>query len=79
MKKTLDSNIMQTKTVRSIVHLLERTKLVTKTNTNMAKDINKEIDFVIDFYNKCEKRIQRSRDVDLTYVGKYTDVYKVNI
>tara|TARA_R100000995_G_C3406400_1_gene87340 strand:+ start:292 stop:429 length:138 start_codon:yes stop_codon:yes gene_type:complete len=45
----------------------------------MAKDINKEIDFVIDFYNKCEKRIQRSRDIDLTYVGKYTDVYKVNM
>ena len=79
MKKTLDNNIMQTKTVQSIVELLERTKLITKTSTVMAKDINREIDFVINFYNKSKRKAKRDRKVDLTYIGKATGVYKVNM
>ena len=79
MKKTLDNNIMQTKTVQSIVELLERTKLITKTSTVMAKDINREIDFVINFYNKSKRKVRRDRKVDLTYSGKPTGVYKVRM
>ena len=79
MKKTLDNNIMQTKTVHSIVELLKRTKLITKTSTDMAKDINREIDFVINFYNKSKRKVRRDRKVDLTYSGKPTGVYKVRM
>tara|TARA_R100000963_G_scaffold29661_1_gene20801 strand:- start:1292 stop:1531 length:240 start_codon:yes stop_codon:yes gene_type:complete len=79
MKKTLDNNIMQTKTVHSIVELLKRTKLITKTSTVMAKDINREIDFVINFYNKSKRKVRRDRKVDLTYTGKTTGVYKVHM
>ena len=47
MKKSLDSNILQTKTAETIIDLLKKAREITKDNTNYAKGINKDIDFII--------------------------------
>tara|TARA_R110002051_G_scaffold254787_2_gene313763 strand:+ start:30 stop:266 length:237 start_codon:yes stop_codon:yes gene_type:complete len=78
MKNALDSNIMQTKTVETIVDLLKKVKTITKTSTDDAESINQEIDFIINFHNKSVRKIKRRKELGIQNRG-FSGIYKVNM
>ena len=43
----MDTNILQTKTVASIIEVLKQAKTITKNHTRYCKDINIAIDMII--------------------------------
>ena len=79
MKKNLDSNILQTKTVEAIIELLQRAREITKNNTRYAKDVNRDIDFVLKCHETASKIAKRGKRPTILSDNHFTGIYKVNL
>jgi phage-related minor tail protein len=79
MKKSLDSNILQTKTAETIIDLLKKAREITKDNTNYAKGINKDIDFIIKCHKTAKAQARRGRRPVVVSGNHFTGSYKVNL
>ena len=79
MRRGLDSNILQTKTVETIIDLLKRTKKITKKNTSHAKEINREIDLNIKCHKTAKSQARRGRQPVLVSGNNFTGSYKLNL
>ena len=79
MKKNLDSSILQTKTVGTIIDLLKRAREVTRNNTRLAKDVNRDIDFVLRFYKTASNISKSGKSPTILSDNHFTGIYKVNL
>tara|TARA_R110002020_G_scaffold23348_1_gene77784 strand:+ start:96 stop:335 length:240 start_codon:yes stop_codon:yes gene_type:complete len=79
MKKNLDSSILQTKTVGTIIDLLKRAREVTRNNTRLAKDVNRDIDFVLRCYKTASNISKRGKRPTILSDNHFTGIYKVNL
>ena len=79
MKKNLDSSILQTKTVGAIIDLLKRARKVTKNNTRLAKDVNRDIDFVLRCHKTASKIPKRGKRPTILSDNHFTAKYRINL
>jgi hypothetical protein len=56
---SLDTSILQTKTVGEIVEVLKRARGIAKENTRCAKGIVREAEMVIAAFEKAERKTKR--------------------
>jgi len=62
--EAMDTNILQTKTVSSIVKILKEARDITKVHTKHCKDVNTAIDLIIKRHEKAvAKNLQLMKEL----------------